>query len=117
LVYRLKFRQTGCVHIPVLRPVVSRQKTFDPALVFAVRIPLAVVLNMQQDKEPRWRFLTTPQSALLGDVLMFLNVICLQVLWNSLTASSLFWELLTTTPLGKPGSITDIPGRLTLIGV
>jgi hypothetical protein len=68
-------------------------------------------------KEPRWKFLNTPQSALLGDVLMFLNVICLQVLWNSLTASSFFWELLTTTPLGKPGSVTDILGRLIVIGV
>jgi hypothetical protein len=72
---------------------------------------------IKPSKEPRLRFLTTPQSALLGDILMFLNVICLQILWNSLTASSFFWELLTTTPLGRPGSITDILGRLIIIGV
>src|SRR6185503_4013562 len=33
-------------------------------------------------KKPRWEFLTTPQAARLGDVFMFLNVICLQILWN-----------------------------------
>jgi hypothetical protein len=68
-------------------------------------------------KEPRWRFLTTPQSALLGDACMFLNLICLQILWNTLTASAFFWELLTTTPLGKSGSFTDILGRFIVIGV
>ncbi len=67
-------------------------------------------------KEPRWKFLTTPKAALLGDLLMFLNVICLQILWNSLTAARSFWEHLTTTPLGKPGSVTDILGRFIVIG-
>ena len=67
-------------------------------------------------KEPRWRFLITPQAELLGDACMFLNVICLQILWNSLTASAFFWELLTTTPLGKPGSVTDILGRFVITG-
>ena len=71
---------------------------------------------LRPKKKPRWKFLTTPQSAMLGDVLMFLNVICLQILWNSLTASAFFWELLTSTPLGKPGSVTDILGRFIVIG-
>lgn len=66
-------------------------------------------------KKPRWKFLTTPQAALLGDVLMFLNVICLQILWNGLTASTSFWEHLTSTPLGKAGSFTDILGRFIVI--
>ena len=66
-------------------------------------------------RKPRWKFLTTPQAALLGDVLMFLNVICLQILWNSLTASTSFWEHLTSTPLGKAGSFTDILGRFIVI--
>ena len=71
---------------------------------------------LRPKKRPRWKFLTTPKSALLGDVLMFLNVICLQILWNSLTASAFFWELLTSTPLGKRGSVTDILGRFIVIG-
>jgi len=67
-------------------------------------------------KKPRWKFLTTSTAALLGDVLMFLNVICLQILWNCLTAATSFWEHLTSTPLGRPGSLTDILGRLIVIG-
>ena len=72
---------------------------------------------LKPKKKPRWRFLTTPQAALLGDACMFLNVICLQILWNCLTASAFFWELLTSTPLGKAGSVTDILGRFIVIGV
>ena len=71
---------------------------------------------LRPKKKPRWKFLTTPQAALLGDVLMFLNVICLQILWNSLTAAQSFWEHMTSTPLGKPGSVTDILGRFIVIG-
>lgn len=68
-------------------------------------------------KKPRWRFLITPQAEVLGDVCMFLNVIGLQILWNCITASAFFWELLTTTPLGKAGSFTDIVGRFIVIAV
>src|ERR1700730_760657 len=68
-------------------------------------------------KKPRWRFLITPQAELIGDVCMFLNVILLQILWNCLTASAFFWELLTSTPLGKAGSFTDILGRFICIAV
>jgi hypothetical protein len=71
---------------------------------------------LRPKKKPRWKFLATPQAALLGDALMFLNVICLQILWNSLTAAASFWEHLTSTPLGKPGSVTDILGRFIVIG-
>jgi hypothetical protein len=67
-------------------------------------------------KKPRWTFLMTPQAEWLGDVCLFLNVICLQILWNCLTASAIFWELLTGTPLGKKGSFTDILGRFIIIG-
>ncbi|MEP6913914.1 MAG: hypothetical protein ABI923_14225 [bacterium] len=72
---------------------------------------------LKPKNKPRWRFLTTPQAAFLGDTCMFLNVICLQILWHSLTASKFFWELLTSTPLGKAGSFTDILGRFIIIGV
>ena len=47
---------------------------------------------LKPKKRPRWKFLTTPRSALLGDVLMFLNVICLQILWSGVSASASFWE-------------------------
>ena len=72
---------------------------------------------LRPKKEPRWKFLMMPQAALLGDVLMFLNVICLQILWNSLTVSKLFWEVLLSTPLGgKHGTFAEILGRFIAIG-
>jgi len=67
-------------------------------------------------RPPRWRFLTTPPAEWLGDACMLLNVICFQILWSSYTASPFFSRWVTSTPLGKPGSFTDILGRLILIG-
>ncbi|MDB5073738.1 MAG: hypothetical protein JWM87_4849 [Candidatus Eremiobacteraeota bacterium] len=66
---------------------------------------------------PRWVFLTTPAAAHLGDACIYLNAICLQILWGSVTASGWFTELVTRTPLGRPGSATDILGRLIAIAV
>jgi hypothetical protein len=66
-------------------------------------------------KKPRWKFLTTSGAERLGDVSMFLNVICLQILWGSLTASTTFREATISTPLGRAGSFTDILGRLIVI--
>ena len=72
---------------------------------------------LRPKKEPRWKFLMTPQAALLGDLLMFLNIICLQILWNSLSSSKLFWDVLLSTPLGgKHGTFAEILGRFIAIG-
>ncbi|MGB9180508.1 MAG: hypothetical protein WCB68_14845 [Pyrinomonadaceae bacterium] len=57
---------------------------------------------LKPKKEPRWKFLTTPQAEWLGDLCMFLNVICFQILWSSYIASAIFWELLNTNVHGKP---------------
>jgi len=51
---------------------------------------------------PRWKFLTTTQSAMLGDVCLFLNMILFQV----------FWNMLTFAPLSPPGSVLEFGGRL-----
>lgn len=66
-------------------------------------------------KAPRWTFLTTPAAEHLGDAFIFLNAIGFQILWSSVTASGTFREAVTTTPLGRPGSITDLLGRLAVI--
>lgn len=71
---------------------------------------------LRPKRPPRLKFLTTNTSALLGDVFMFVNVIALQILWNCLTAAHLFWSNMTSTPLGRPGSLTDILGRFIVIG-
>ena len=68
-------------------------------------------------KPPHWTFLTTPKAGLLGDICMFLNVIALQILWNNLTTAESFWQHTLSTPLGRPGSFTDILGRFIVIGV
>jgi hypothetical protein len=61
---------------------------------------------------PRWTFLTTPAAERLGDACIYLNAIGLQIVWAGLTGSAWFTELVTQTPLGRPGSGTDILGRL-----
>ena len=61
---------------------------------------------------PRRTFLSTPAAEHLGDALIYLNAIGLQIVWGILTASAWFTELVTRTPLGRPGSVTDILGRL-----
>jgi hypothetical protein len=56
-------------------------------------------------RRPRWKFLTTPQSAMLGDVCLFLNMILFQV----------FWNMLTFAGLGHPSGVTEFLGRLFLL--
>jgi hypothetical protein len=68
-------------------------------------------------KRPRWTFLTTPAAEHLGDAFIFLNAIGFQILWGSVTASGLFREAVTRTPLGTPGSVTDVLGRLAVIAI
>ena len=72
---------------------------------------------LRPKKEPRWAFLATPKAEQLGDVCMFLNVICLQILWGGLTASESFREVVISTPLGRRGSFTDFLGRLIVMSV
>ena len=69
---------------------------------------------LRPKKKPRWSFLIKPQAERLGDVSMFLNVILLQILWGSLTASESFREMVMT-PLGRRGSLTDFLGRLIIV--
>lgn len=64
---------------------------------------------------PRWAFLTTPAAARLGDASIYVNAIGMQLVWAGVTASSFFTEIVTTTPLGRPGSGSDIVGRLLVV--
>ena len=68
-------------------------------------------------RPPRWTFLATPAAEHLGDAFIYLNVIGFQVLWGSVTASGPFREIVTGTPLGRPGSFTDILGRLVVTAI
>jgi len=73
---------------------------------------------LKPKKEPRWKFLTTPQSEVLGDTSMFLNIILFQILWGSITASAFFWEeSLNPTSHGQhPGFIGRTLFRFFVIG-
>jgi hypothetical protein len=53
-------------------------------------------------KPPRSKFLLTPQSEMLGDICLFLNMILFQV----------FWNMLTFAGLGHPSSLLEFGGRL-----
>jgi hypothetical protein len=53
-------------------------------------------------KPPPVPFLLTPQSELLGDVCLFLNMILFQVMWNMLTFAG----------LGRPSGVLEFCGRL-----
>lgn len=87
------------------------------AVISIVNAVLIYRYFVKPKKRPRWKFLTTPRAALLGDVLMFLNVICLQILWNGVSASASFWDVLISTPLGgKTGTVMEILGRFIAIG-
>jgi hypothetical protein len=52
-------------------------------------------------KPPHWKFLMRPESDVLGDACLFLNMILFQIGWNLLTLGS----------LGRPSDLTEIIGR------
>ncbi|HEY0383568.1 MAG TPA: hypothetical protein VGC72_15365 [Candidatus Elarobacter sp.] len=77
-----------------------------------VSVVLVYRYFVRPQKPPRWTFLTTPAAERLGDTCIYLNAIGLQILWGGATASAPFTEIVTQTPLGRPGSVTDVIGRL-----
>lgn len=57
-------------------------------------------------KPPRLKFLITPQSEIIGDICIFLNMICFQI----------FWSLFASIPFGRPHDVGEILGRIFLLG-
>lgn len=53
-------------------------------------------------KPPRWEFLRHPESEILGDVCIFVNMILFQVIWNTLTF----------VDFGRPSGPLEFFGRL-----
>lgn len=51
---------------------------------------------------PKHEFLRRPESEMLGDLCIFLNMILFQVAWN----------LLTSSPLGPPSGVAEFLGRI-----
>ncbi|MGH9971822.1 MAG: OB-fold protein [Pyrinomonadaceae bacterium] len=62
---------------------------------------------------PRWKFLMTPQAEVLGDLCMFLNVICFQILFSVYVSSPHFWNALHKITRLESGNVSNsLSGRL-----
>lgn len=89
------------------------RRLLDTAAVFVPMVFAGLILTIFQTYfiyryfstpkvAPRSQFLRSPQSAGLGDVCLFLNMMLFQV----------FWNLMTFAPLGQPSSLLEFCGRL-----
>ncbi|HEV2829266.1 MAG TPA: hypothetical protein VGW76_16840 [Pyrinomonadaceae bacterium] len=69
-------------------------------------------------KPPRWKFLMTAQAEALGDVCMFLNVICFQLLFSVYVSSPHFWNVLHKITRQASGNFFDgLSGRFYIAGI
>jgi hypothetical protein len=94
-------------------------------IVVAVAIVLPAVTGTvifryfrRPKKQPRWKFLMTPQAEALGDLCMFLNIICFQMLFSVYVSSPHFWNALhKITRQASSGVFNSLSGRLYLAGI
>ena len=109
-----------CLNLVITSAVVASlgdfvfgRRALDTAGVFIPLIFGGLILTIVQTyliyryfsapkKPPQLKFLLSPQSEMLGDVCLFLNMILFQV----------FWNMLTFAPLGHPSSLLEFAGRL-----
>ena len=100
------------------------QSERNEKIVVAVAFVLPVVTGLvifryfrRPKKQPRWKFLMTPRAEALGDLCMFLNVICFQMLFSVYISSPHFWNALhKITRLSSGGVFDGLSGRLYLAG-
>jgi hypothetical protein len=96
-----------------LGDVLLGRRAFESGTVFVPVIFAILFLTIVQTyliyryftppkETPRWKFLLTPQSEVIGDVCLFLNMILFQV----------FWNMLTFAGLGHPSGPVEFLGRL-----
>jgi len=69
------------------------------------------------EREPRWRFLMRPQAEVLGDLCMFFNVICFQILFSVYFSSPHFWNALHKTTRLASGQLEGMAGRFYLAAI
>jgi hypothetical protein len=89
------------------------RRALDTAAVFIPMIFAILIFTIIQTfliyryfsppkKPPRSQFLLSPQSEMLGDICLFVNMILFQV----------FWNMLTFADLGHPSGVVEFLGRL-----
>jgi len=88
-------------------------KASDTAAVFIPMVFGGLILTIIQTviiyryfsppkRPPEWEFLKGPESDLLGDICLFLNMILFQIAWNMFSFAG----------LGPPSGVTEFVGRL-----
>lgn len=88
-----RLAQTGAIFVPLV---------FAGLILTIVQTFLIYRYFSPPKTKPRAKFLLTPQSEILGDICLFVNMILFQV----------FWNMLTFAGLGPPTSILEFGGRL-----
>lgn len=68
-------------------------------------------------REPRWKFLMTPQAEALGNLCMFINVVCFQILFSVYFSSAHFWNALHKTTRLASGTFDSLSGRLYIAAI
>ena len=103
----------GSIVLASLADFVFGKRALDKAPVFVPMIFVILISTILQTfliyhyfsppkKPPKWDFLRSPQSEMLGDVCLFMNMILFQVFWNMLTFAN----------LGHPSGVVEFLGRL-----
>jgi hypothetical protein len=89
------------------------------AIVFPVVSGIVIFRYFRKPKKPpRWKFLMTQQADMLGDLCMFLNVICFQMLFSVYVSSPPFWNVLhKVTRLASGEFFRSLSGRFYLAGI
>ena len=84
------------------------------AIMFSVVSGFVIFRYFRRPKTlPRWKFLMTPQAEALGDLCMFLNVVCFQVLFSVYVSSPHFWNALHKITRLQSGEVFNtLSGRL-----
>jgi hypothetical protein len=85
------------------------------AIVFPVVSGIVIFKYFRRPKKPpSWKFLMTPQADTLGDLCMFLNVICFQMLFSVYVSSPHFWNALHKITRLASGELRIVPTSQTL---
>ncbi len=89
------------------RRLLNNGAIFVPLIFFGLFCTIAQTYLIYRyfsapQKPPRSEFLRHPESELLGDICIFVNMILFQIIWNTLTFAG----------LGRPSGVVEFLGRL-----
>ena len=109
-----------CLNLVLMSAIVSGlghllfgKRLLENGAIFVPLILIGLILTIGQtyliyryysrpQKPPKYEFLTRPESEILGDVFIFVNMVLFQIVWN----------LLNFAGLGGPSGLGEFCGRL-----